>query len=121
MTPHIAEHNDVTLALGKIEQEEHLEEMAPAIAAMKDRPLIVKAYAMDDPSAPSLQETNVKCVHFVRHGQGFHNLMADLAKQQGRVWKNVSCQPHLSMTMHKCSHDVLLFSARWRLSCRYGA
>jgi hypothetical protein len=84
------EHNDITLELGKIEQAEHLEEMALAIAAMKNRPLVVKAYSLDDPSAPSVDETNVKCVHFVRHGQGFHNLMADLAKKQGRQWKNVS-------------------------------
>jgi hypothetical protein len=91
-----AEHNDVTLALGKIEQAEHLEEMAPVISAMKDRPLVVKAYSMDDPSAPSVEETNVKCVHFVRHGQGFHNLMADLAKEHGRKWKNVSDDRHMT-------------------------
>jgi hypothetical protein len=88
--PSTSEQNDVTLALGKIEQAEHLEEMEPAIALMKDRPLFVKAYSMDDPSAPSVEELNVKCVHFVRHGQGFHNLMADLAKEQGKTWKNVS-------------------------------
>jgi hypothetical protein len=88
--PSAAEQNDVTLALAKIEEAEHLEEMIPAVAAMKDRPLMVKAYSLDDPSAPSVDDTNVKCVHFVRHGQGFHNLMGDLAKEQGRVWKNVS-------------------------------
>lgn len=90
MASSTAEHSDVTLALAKHEEAEHLEEMASAIAAMKEKPLVVQAYAMDDPSAPSLENYNVKCVHFVRHGQGFHNLMADMAKEQGRKWTNVS-------------------------------
>ena len=41
---------------------------------------MVKAYAVDDPDAPSVLEPNDKVVHFVRHGQGFHNLMADMFK-----------------------------------------
>ncbi len=80
---------DVTATLAKKEQGEHLEEMAPASDAMRKRPLIVYAYPVDDPNAP-LVGKNVKCVHFVRHGQGFHNLMADLALAQGRKWENVS-------------------------------
>jgi hypothetical protein len=55
---------------------------------MSKRPLIVKAYALDDPNAP-ITGNNVKAVHFVRHGQGFHNLMADIASKAGRTWVKV--------------------------------
>eukprot|EP00536_Pseudo-nitzschia_multiseries_P006549 jgi/Psemu1/193353/e_gw1.140.27.1 len=60
---------------------------------MRSRPLIVKAYPIDDPNAPSVDKSNVKHAHFVRHGQGFHNLMADLAKQEGRKWENCTNTP----------------------------
>jgi len=53
---------------------------------MRKRPLIVNVYALDDPKAPA----GSKVVHFVRHGQGFHNLMADIASSQGREWVQVS-------------------------------
>jgi hypothetical protein len=85
-----ADHNGVTIALGKIEHQEHMEEMEPAISWCKAQPLIVKAYAVDDPNAPPIEKSNVKHVHFVRHGQGFHNLMADIAKAEGRTWVQVS-------------------------------
>jgi hypothetical protein len=66
----------------QIECAEHLEEMEPAIVAMQEKPLKVKAYAMDDPNAPPFgddcEADTVKCVHFLRHGQGFHNLMVRL-------------------------------------------
>jgi hypothetical protein len=81
-------HNLVTLELAKQEHAEHMEGMDEAAAQMIQCPLIVKAYALDDPSAPT--GDNVKTVHFVRHGQGFHNLMADLARKAGQTWVQVS-------------------------------
>jgi len=39
--------------------------------------LHIKAYSIDDPSISTTANTNVKTVHFIRHGQGFHNLMRD--------------------------------------------
>jgi len=81
-----AAHSAVTLALAQKESLEHLIGMQDLYDMMRDRPLIVKAYAVDDPQAPSVSKSNVKVVHFVRHGQGFHNLMADLAKAAGREW-----------------------------------
>lgn len=80
-------HSDVTLALAQKEHAEHMEGMDEAKQAMTARPLIVKAFKLDDPDAPTGE--NTKVVHFVRHGQGFHNLMADLAKQAGRTWVQV--------------------------------
>mmetsp|Transcript_9403 Transcript_9403/g.28080 ORF Transcript_9403/g.28080 Transcript_9403/m.28080 type:complete len:278 (+) Transcript_9403:40-873(+) len=86
-------HSEAALANAKDDFKEHMEGMEEATAAMRSRPLIVKAYSMDDPSAPSLDKSNVKYAHFVRHGQGFHNLMADLAKQEGRKWENCTNTP----------------------------
>jgi hypothetical protein len=85
------EHNEVFLAIGKNERDEHLEEISPEIlSAVREKPLNVKAFAPDDPNAPPLSNSNVKISHWIRHGQGFHNLMAEMARAQGRVWKNVS-------------------------------
>jgi broad specificity phosphatase PhoE len=80
--------SEITLQLAKKEHAEHMEGMDEAAANMIKRPLIVNAYALDDPNAPTGE--NVKTCHFVRHGQGFHNLMADVATSQGRTWVPVS-------------------------------
>lgn len=87
-------HTAVTLGLAMKESAEHMEGMRDVYVALRDRPLIIKAYALDDPNAPPLlsdvDSTNVKTVHFVRHGQGFHNLMADLATAAGVEWTQFS-------------------------------
>jgi broad specificity phosphatase PhoE len=85
---HTAAHTEATLALAKQECAEHMEGMDEAISEMQARPLRVKAYSLDDPNAPT--SGNIKTLHFVRHGQGFHNLMADIAKKEGRKWVNFS-------------------------------
>lgn len=82
-----AAHSETTLALSRQEHAEHMEGMDEAASQVSKRPLKVKAYALDDPSAPTTG--NVKTVHFIRHGQGFHNLMAELAKEAGRTWVQV--------------------------------
>ena len=90
-----ARHSEIALAVGKSDFDEHMEGMTECEERMKSRPLVVKCYAVDDPNAPSPITTTVdnnkantitKLVHFVRHGQGFHNLMADLAKEDGKTW-----------------------------------
>lgn len=88
MAPNDVEHSDITLQLAKADTAHHMEGMDDAKAEMSQRSLLVKAYAVDDPNAPA--GDNVKTIHFVRHGQGFHNLMADMATQDGRTWENVS-------------------------------
>jgi broad specificity phosphatase PhoE len=81
-----AAHSAVTLELAKKESAEHMEGMHEVYQILRDRPLIIKAYALDDPQAPATAKT----VHFVRHGQGFHNLMADLARAAGTEWEQYS-------------------------------
>jgi len=77
-------HSNATLALAQKESAEHMHGMDALRQNMQSRELSVKAYSLGDPNAPS--GDNVKTVHFVRHGQGFHNLLADLAQQEGRQW-----------------------------------
>ena len=84
-----AAHSAATLDLAKKESAEHFHGMADLYAAMRGRPILVKAFALDDPEAPGDDSGNVKTVHFARHGQGFHNLMADLALSEGREWVQV--------------------------------
>lgn len=86
-----------TLALAELESSEHLramhEECIPI--AMTAKPLKVYAYAINDPHAQSLTSNGqsksndkiVKMVHFVRHGQAFHNFLADMYTLQGLKWK----------------------------------
>jgi broad specificity phosphatase PhoE len=86
-----AAHSEATIALAQKESVEHLHGMSDLYEAMRNQPLKVRAYAMDDANAPT--GPNVKTVHFVRHGQGFHNLMADLANASGRTWKQFTNTP----------------------------
>lgn len=93
-------HSDVTLALAKKESAEHMVGMKELFEMMRHKRLRVKAYAMDDPEAPSpASNANVKVSHFVRHGQGFHNLMADMVTSHGRTWKQFEKSPNNPYTM----------------------
>lgn len=87
MTLSCVEHDEVTIALSKKESAEHLKAMSGMYEHYRGMPLLVKAYALDDPNAPPTLQDNVKVVHFVRHGQGFHNLMADMYKTRGIEWE----------------------------------
>jgi broad specificity phosphatase PhoE len=80
-------HDPVTLALAKKESAHHREGIYELYAAMRhEKSLKIQAYALDDTSAPPLTQSNVKVCHFLRHGQGFHNLLADMYSLQGREW-----------------------------------
>lgn len=105
-------HSEAALANAKDDYKEHMEGMYEAAEAMKARPLIVRAYAMDDPNAPSIEGPNVKHAHFVRHGQGFHNLMAELAKDEGRVWENCTNTPENPYVMPEITDAPLTAKGR---------
>jgi len=112
----IHEHSEAALANSKNDHKEHMEGMDKAAEDMKSRSLIVKAYAMDDPAVPSISGSSgnnvVKYVHFVRHGQGFHNLMADLAKQEGREWENCTSDPNNPYVMPEITDAPLTAKGR---------
>ena len=91
-----AEHNAITLALAKKESAQHVKGIDQVYKAMRQKPLLVQAYALNDTTAPSSSSPygpNVKLCHFLRHGQGFHNLMADMASAQGRDWTQFEISP----------------------------
>ena len=66
------------------EKAEHMEGMEHVATAMRTKPLQIRAYSLEN--APKQSSNTLKTVYFVRHGQGFHNLMADIAREQGRSW-----------------------------------
>jgi broad specificity phosphatase PhoE len=70
------------LDLAKKEHAEHMDGMKETKAILQRKPLRVKAYKLDNPMAPAATKT----VHFARHGQGFHNLMADITSSAGKQW-----------------------------------
>ena len=87
-------HSEATINLAKKESAEHLHGMAEVYETMRKRPLRMKVYALNDDSIGLDDESkNVKVVHFVRHGQGFHNLMADLAHAAGKKWTQFTQSP----------------------------
>lgn len=114
MTEENHNHSEAALANAKDDYKEHMEGMDEAAKTMKSRPLIVRAYAMNDPEAPSVSgdDKSVKHVHFVRHGQGFHNLMADLAKQEGRTWENCTNTPENPYVMPEITDAPLTAKGR---------
>lgn len=79
-------HDAVTLALAKKESAHHYEGVEELYEIMRQKPLTVKAYQINDNNAPSPSSANVKVCHLLRHGQGFHNLMADMYAAQGKNW-----------------------------------
>lgn len=114
MTKENHNHSEAALANAEDDYKEHMEGIDEAAETMKSRPLIVRAYAIDDPEAPSVSNDNrnVKHVHFVRHGQGFHNLMADLAKQEGRTWENCTNTPENPYVMPEITDAPLTAKGR---------
>jgi len=86
-------NDTVTQKLAKIESSGELQGMAELYDSLRKRPLNIKAYPNDAPDIPTTSGANVKTVHFIRHGQGFHNLTADQFTSEGRVWEAFSQSP----------------------------
>lgn len=90
-----ASHSDVTLLLAKRESEQHLIGMRDIFKEFRSKPLTVKARdaAKSPPNATIAPNSAIKTVHLVRHGQGFHNLLADRAAASGLQWKQYVASP----------------------------
>lgn len=76
------------------EVDEHMEGMKEAYIELQKRSLRIHAFAVDNGRAPATAKT----VHFVRHGQGFHNFVANLAASSGIQWKqfsNTAANPYI--------------------------
>ena len=103
MTPAVEtiSHDAVTLALAKKESAHHYEGMQELYNSLRKRPLLIQAYTLHDESSPPATDKNVKIVHFLRHGQGFHNLMADMAAAQGREWTQFQHTPENPYVMQE--------------------
>ena len=97
--------SSTTTSTSKTEHEEHLEGMVETRNEIFSRSLRVKVWSIDNPDAPAVSaitttaNNNVKIVHFVRHGQGFHNLMADVYRSAGKKWTSNIKSPENPYTM----------------------
>lgn len=86
----LAEHSQVTLDLARKESQEHMAGMKEAREAIALKPFRMKAFKLGDPNAPS----QTKTIHFIRHGQGFHNLLADMTTAMGVKWEQFTQDPN---------------------------
>ena len=57
----------------------------------RKRPITIRAHSYEADALPVTPVDgtlrNIKMIHFIRHGQGFHNLLADLATESGVTWQ----------------------------------
>jgi len=95
------------------ERDSHLHGMAELNAVMRQRSLQLKAFALDNSSAPPVtDDNNVKVIHFVRHGQGFHNLIADICRARDQKWENFSKTPENPYIMSELEDPPLTQKGR---------
>ena len=112
--------SDVTKALAAKESAEQMHGMDELYNQMRKRPLIIKAYDMGDSQCPlndknkdsNSRPRNVKTVHFVRHGQAFHNLMADHYTALGREWTQFTIEPNNPYTIPELADAPLTDKGR---------
>ena len=94
----IERKDDVTVQLSKKESEEHMAGMEEVYQEFRKRPITICAHFYDadapliDTKTKLRSDTNgtfkvIKMIHFIRHGQGFHNLLADIATESGITWR----------------------------------
>ena len=84
-------YSSATLSLAASESAEHLNPaMSSLYADMSTRSVIVEAVGAEDDVEEvrgGYRAVKSKIVHFVRHGQGFHNMIADKYREAGREWE----------------------------------
>ena len=94
------EHSETTLALAKKEMRDHLTPaMSSLFTSMSSRDVIVRATIFNSSTGTTAGTTAMqldgyrvvksKNVHFTRHGQGFHNMLADRYREEGKTWDQV--------------------------------
>ena len=99
---------DVTAQLATKESQEQMVGMKAVYDEFRNRPIIIRAHFCSDADislvvsdTTTTTNTNaassnnssssgplkvIKVIHFIRHGQGFHNLLADIAIESGMTW-----------------------------------
>jgi broad specificity phosphatase PhoE len=92
-----------TMQLANKESHEHMIGMEAVYQEFRNRPMIICAHRIDSSAHPygdsppiaaatttttTNNTTGIKTIHFIRHGQGFHNLLADIATESGLTWQN---------------------------------
>ena len=84
-------HDAVTLALAQKESAEHLMGMDEIAKEYRSKSLTVQAFPLEQEIPPNHEDAAttriIKTIHLIRHGQGFHNLLADRATAAGIEWK----------------------------------
>lgn len=109
------EQDEVTIALAKKESAEHLEGMAELREWSDSRSLRAEAFAPSE--APEERDGEVwKTIHFVRHGQGFHNVMADVFFAAGREWEQFVRSPENPYVMPELLDAPLTHKGREQAS-----
>lgn len=92
-----------TMQLANKESDEHMIGMEAVYEEFRHRPMIIRAHHIHNNSDNGGEHTPVatttatvtntttttiqKTIHFIRHGQGFHNLLADIATESGITWQ----------------------------------
>jgi len=104
-------HSATTIALAAQEQKEHMTQaMQQLHADLTSRDIIVSAHST--PPAHSTTALCTKTVHFIRHGQGFHNLLADMARESNVTWTQFEDSPSNPYTKPEVTDAPLTYKGR---------
>jgi broad specificity phosphatase PhoE len=90
------ERSTISIELAKKESNEHMIGLDVVYQVMRHRPFLFQAYndmmTMNNRNEHFdrivSESTNMKTIHLIRHGQGYHNLIADIAKRNNVSWTN---------------------------------
>lgn len=106
------DHSEITKALALKESREHLgPEMEAMKLDMQSRTTTITASLLSNPKK-SESNTITKTVHFIRHGQGFHNLLADMARASNKTWTQFQVEPNNPYTMPEVTDAPLTDKGR---------
>ena len=113
----LTDHSEITKALALKESREHLgPEMEALKLDMQSRATTISGSLLIN-SNPTTTTNNCfntikKTVHFIRHGQGFHNLLADMARASNKTWTQFQVEPNNPYTMPEVTDAPLTDKGR---------